>query len=130
MEINTNPRILAVEDDAAIRRIIDRSLRSEGYQLDTCVSAEAALPAIAQGDYSLLLLDVRMTGETGFDLARRVRAGQAGEHNRALPIVFLTAEADEMSYEQSFDVGAQRYLTKPFESTELIETVSAVLHGE
>jgi len=130
MESNVNPRILAVEDDAAIRRLIDRSLRSEGYQLDTCGSAEAALPVIAGGDYSLLLLDVRMGGETGFDLARRVRDGQAGEHNRALPIVFLTAEAGETSYEQSFDVGAQRYLTKPFESSELVETVCSVLHGE
>lgn len=130
MDTQTTPRILAVEDDAAIRRIIDRSLRSEGYQLDTCASAEAALPAIARGEYSLLLLDVRMEGETGFDLARRVRDGQAGDHNRALPIVFLTAEADEQSYELSFDVGAQRYLTKPFDSSELVDTVSAVLHGD
>ena len=124
------PAILAVDDDVHMRRLIDRSLRSEGYVTQSCNSAESALAALRSGTaFSLLLLDVQMGGETGLDLARRVRQGEAGEANRTLPIVFVTAESDAGTYEQSFDVGAHHYLTKPFTQEGLLEVVSSVLHG-
>ena len=122
--------ILSVDDDAHIRRLIDRSLREEGYTLQSCNSAESALALLRTGAvFSLLILDVKMTGETGFDLARRVREGGAGEANRDMPIVFVTGETDGESYEKSFDVGAYRYLAKPFTQESLIDVVSSVLHG-
>lgn len=124
------PAILAVDDDVHMRRLIDRSLRSEGYVMQICNSAESALAALQSGAvFSLLLLDVQMIGETGLQLARRVRDGEAGEMNRTLPIVFVTGEDDARTYEESFDVGAQHYLTKPFTQEGLIDIVSSVLHG-
>jgi len=123
------PEILAADDDAHVRRLIERSLRAEGYQMHMCVSAETALDALKQRRYSVAILDVIMTGETGFDLARRIRAGEAGEDNREVPIVFVTAQSDADAYEQSFDVGAYRYITKPFDTEVLVGLVSSMLHG-
>lgn len=126
---DTVQTILTVDDDPQIRRLIDRALRAEGYTTRTCISAESALVALREGGrYSLVLLDVMMGGETGFELARRIRNGEAGDDNRALPIVFVTAENDGDSYEQSFDVGAHRYITKPFAADALVEVVQSMLH--
>ena len=122
------PTILAVDDDAHIRRIIERALKSEGYRMRMCVSAETALEALREQRYAVAILDVMMTGETGFQLAHRIRAGEAGEENREVPIVFVTAENDAEAYEKSFDVGAYRYITKPFDTDSLVGVVSAMLH--
>jgi two-component system phosphate regulon response regulator OmpR len=121
--------ILAVDDDPHIRRLIDRSLRAEGYETEVAVDSESAIEALRRGSYSLVLLDVMMPGETGFDLARRIRAGDAGEANRAVPILFVTAEDDGNSFEVSFEVGAIGYVTKPFEPDALVDQVGSMLHG-
>jgi CheY-like chemotaxis protein len=122
------PVILAADDDATIRRVIERSLRGEGYEVRLCESGEEALDALREAPFALLLLDVRMGGMSGFDAAEKLRAGQAGEVNRNVPIVFVTAEADGASYERSFDVGAHRYITKPFDPDALIAAVKALMH--
>src|ERR1700704_5026410 len=110
MTASTNPRlsvrILAVDDDANMRRLINRSLRAEGYEIESCSSIAEALKALRAQHYSAAVLDVMMAGENGFDLARRIRAGEGDAANCGLPIVFVTGQFDSESYEQSFDVGA------------------------
>ncbi|GAC1572937.1 MAG: hypothetical protein NVS3B20_04750 [Polyangiales bacterium] len=126
---NAQLPILAVDDDPSMRRLVERSLSAEGYTMRMCVSAEAALIALKEQPYSVAILDVIMTGENGFDLARRIRNGEAGETNREIPIVFVTGETEEAAYERSFDVGAFTYITKPFETDKLVGLVSSMLHG-
>lgn len=122
--------ILSVDDDPQIRRIIERSLKAEGYQIASASSAESALELLRRsGPYSLILLDVVMTGENGFMLAQRIRQGQAGEIHRRVPILFVTAEDDQKSFESSFEVGAIGYITKPFDPEKLVESVMGMLHG-
>jgi DNA-binding response OmpR family regulator len=123
------PAILAVDDDMHVRRTLDRTLREEGYTTSTAHDVKSGLDALRTGEFAMAFLDVRMGEETGFDLARRIRAGEAGERNRLLPIVFLTAETDETSYETSFDVGALAYVTKPFHAEAVIAAVETVLHS-
>jgi DNA-binding response OmpR family regulator len=121
--------IFAVDDDPSVRRSIERTLRSEGYRTRSCDSAESGMRALAKEQPpALLLLDVSMPGESGFDLARRIRAGELGDAHRDVPIMFLTAETHEGAYEQSFDVGAHRYLCKPYETELLLNAISALLH--
>lgn len=119
--------ILAVDDDPHMRRLIGRLLVEEGLETKVASSAESALAALKSESFSLLVLDVVMDGETGFDLARRIRAGEAGERHRSLPILFVTAEADEQSYETSFDVGAHGYVTKPFKGDDLLGRVRSLM---
>ena len=121
--------ILAVDDDPLVRRLIDRSLRSEGYDTRTCVSAESALVALRQSSYSLVLLDVVMGALDGFELARRLRAGEAGALNRDTPVVFVTGKDDRESQERSFEVGAHAYLTKPFATEALVDVVAKLLQA-
>jgi CheY-like chemotaxis protein len=124
------PFIVTVDDDPSVRRTIERMLRSEGYRTKSCDCADSGLRTLAANEPpSLLLLDVSMPGENGFELARRIRDGQVGEMHRDVPIVFLTAETGEDAYEQSFDVGAHRYLSKPFEADSLLQEISDLLHG-
>jgi CheY-like chemotaxis protein len=124
------PMIVTVDDDPSVRRTIERMLRCEGYRTQSCDSAESGLRTLAgEVPPALLLLDVSMPGESGFDLARRIRDGELGESHRDVPIVFLTAETSESAYEQSFDVGAHRYLSKPFEVDTLLHEISTLLHG-
>jgi CheY-like chemotaxis protein len=122
------PVILAVDDDATIRRVIERSLKSEGYEVQLCESGEEALGVLRDAPFALLLLDVRMGGLTGFETAEKLRSGEAGKLNQNVPIVFVTAEADGASYEKSFDVGAHRYITKPFDPDALVNTVKQLMH--
>jgi DNA-binding response OmpR family regulator len=133
MTARTTPRpsvrILSVDDDASMRRLISRSLHEEGYDIESCASIDEALKALRAERFSAAILDVMMVNENGFDLARRIRAGEGGESNRGLPIVFVTAQSDAESYEQSFDVGAYTYITKPFQPEALVEALSAMLHG-
>jgi CheY-like chemotaxis protein len=124
------PLIITVDDDPQVRRTIERLLQSEGYRTRSCDSAESGFKSLASDRESpaLLLLDVSMPGENGFDLARRIRAGEVGDVHRDVPIVFLTAETHADLYEQSFDVGAQRYLNKPFEANALLDEITSLLH--
>lgn len=125
----SSPKILVVDDDAAIRRLIERALRSEGYEVHTCPSAEAALSTLQERhDFALVLVDVMMGGETGVQFVTRIRSGEAGADRATIPVVFVTGEDDAKTYEASFDLGAQRYVTKPFSADELINVVSSVLH--
>ncbi len=123
-----HPLILAVDDDPTIRRVVERTLKSEGYELRLCENGEEALSALKEIAYALVLLDVRMPGFTGFEVAEKLRAGEVGDLNRNVPIVFVTAEADGESYEKSFDVGAHRYITKPFDPDGLLATVKQLMH--
>ena len=119
--------ILAVDDDPRINRILSRLLLDEGFTVQTQSNVAAAISAMKVSHFSLLILDVMMPGETGFELAKRLRSGELGPHYATVPIVFLTAEKDEASYEVSFDVGAHAYLTKPFAIEDLLATINGVM---
>jgi two-component system phosphate regulon response regulator OmpR len=119
--------ILAVDDDPRINRVLSRLLLEEGFTVRTESNVPAALSAMKTSHFSLLILDVMMPGETGFDLAKRLRSGELGAHYATIPIVFLTAEKDEAAYETSFDVGAHAYLTKPFAIEDLMSTIHSVM---
>ena len=128
---NNEPKpkpIVAVDDDPAIRRVVARALGEAGYEIHSCSSGAAGIEALKKVDACLVLLDVMMPGENGFDVAEKIRKGEAGDKNKAIPIVFVTAESGADAYERSFDVGAHRYLTKPFDDEQLLAAVTGVLH--
>jgi CheY-like chemotaxis protein len=128
MAESTRKPIVAVDDDPAIRRVVARALGDAGYQVHSCSSGAAALETLRKVDACLVLLDVMMPGENGFDVAEKIRNGEAGDAHKAIPIVFVTAETGADAYERSFDVGAHRYLTKPFDDEQLLAAVTGVLH--
>src|SRR6266566_2030138 len=114
--------ILVVDDDAPIRRMLERTLTAEGYRVATAVDGGAALATIEQSVPDLVVLDVGMPGVDGLAVCRRARA-----RGLATPILLLTARDSLSDRVGGLDAGADDYLVKPFETEELLARVLALL---
>ncbi len=117
-------RVLVVEDESAIAELISLNLRHAGYEVTLAASAEQAQAAVDGVLPDLVLLDWMLPGQSGLALARRWR-GDA--RTRELPIIMLTARADEADKVAGLDAGADDYLAKPFSTNELMARIRAVL---
>src|ERR1700689_1888211 len=115
------PHLLVVDDDRRIRALLLRFLVSEGYRVTTAETAREARAKLESLNFDLLILDVMMPGENGFDLARAIRAGSA------VPILMLTARDEKESRIMGLEIGAADHLAKPFEPRELALRVANIL---
>ncbi len=114
--------ILVVDDDAPIRRMLERTLVAEGYEVEVAVDGGAALAAIERSVPDLLVLDVGLPGVDGLAVCRRAR-----ERGLATPILLLTARDAVSDRVDGLDAGADDYLVKPFATEELLARVRALL---
>jgi two-component system phosphate regulon response regulator PhoB len=118
-------RILLVDDEAYVLRILSFKLRREGFTTFEARSAEDAEAVLASGPVDLVLLDVALGSETsGFELAHRLRAD---ERTADLPIIVLTARDGDDDVLEGRRVGAAGYITKPFSTVDLISRVREIL---
>jgi two-component system phosphate regulon response regulator PhoB len=117
-------RILVVEDEPAIAELISINLRHAGFEVTIAGDAEQAQVAVDGVLPSLVVLDWMLPGQSGLALAR---AWRAQPRTRDLPIVMLTARADEADKVTGLDAGADDYLAKPFSANELLARIRAVL---
>ena len=113
--------LLVVDDDEAIRRLLARFLRREGFMVSCAKDADEADRMIASLAFDLLILDVMMPGEDGFSLAERLRAVSD------VPIIMLTARASARDRIEGLEIGADDYLAKPFEPKELSLRIEKLL---
>ena len=121
--MDTNYRILVVDDEQDLLEILKFNLETDGYLVDTANSAEEALSMNLE-HYDLLLLDVMMVGMSGFAMARKLKAEPA---TKDIPIIFLTARDTENDTVTGFNLGADDYISKPFSIREVLVRVRAVL---
>ena len=121
--MDTNYRILVVDDEQDLLEILKFNLETDGYLVDTANSAEEALSMNLE-HYDLLLLDVMMGGMSGFAMARKLKAEPA---TKDIPIIFLTARDTENDTVTGFNLGADDYISKPFSNMELLMRVKAIL---
>jgi two-component system, OmpR family, phosphate regulon response regulator OmpR len=115
------PHLLVVDDDRRIRDLLSRFLHGEGYRVTTADTAAEARAKLDGLRFDLLILDVMMPGETGFDLARSIR------NTSTVPILMLTARAEKESRITGLELGADDYLAKPFEPRELSLRIANIL---
>jgi two-component system phosphate regulon response regulator OmpR len=115
------PHLLVVDDDRRIRDLLSRFLLSEGYRVTTADNAADARAKLAGLRFDLLILDVMMPGETGFELARDLRSSSN------VPIVMLTARDEAASRIEGLTIGADDYVGKPFEPRELSLRIANIL---
>ncbi len=113
--------ILLIEDEAAIADTVVYALEREGYSVKWCALGRDGLAAFAEQQPDLLILDVGLPDQSGFDVCRSVR------QQSQLPIIFLTARADEIDRVVGFELGADDYVPKPFSPRELVARVRAIL---
>jgi DNA-binding response OmpR family regulator len=117
--------ILLVEDEPEMRLLLSDNLTDEGYRVMAVEDAESALAYMARHRPALVLLDVMLPRMTGFELLRQLRA-----HELHMPVIVLTARAEEADRVIGLDLGADDYMTKPFSLRELFARVRAQLRRD
>ena len=115
------PHLLVVDDDRRIRDLLSRYLAREGYRVTTAGNAAEARAKLDGLSFDLLVLDVMMPGESGFELAKAIRASSA------VPILMLTARDESVDRIRGLELGADDYVAKPFEARELSLRITNIL---
>ena len=115
-------RILLIEDEADLRMTLTDRLKSQGYSIDCAADGVEGLEKATKGGYDLVILDVMLPLKSGFDVCRDIR--KAGH---VMPIIMLTARGQLVDKVLGLKIGADDYLTKPFELLELLARIEALL---
>ena len=114
-------KILVVDDEERIRRLLKMYLEREEYIIDEAENGDEALVKALENDYDLILLDIMMPGKDGIEVCRELR------EKKATPIIMLTAKGEEVNRVQGFEVGTDDYIVKPFSPREVVLRVKALL---
>jgi DNA-binding response OmpR family regulator len=117
----TAPNILLVEDDPALRTLMVRALKENGFGVRAAAAAPEMWAALEQGPADLVLLDIMLPGTNGFDLCRQLR------QRTDAPIIFVSAKGSETDRVIGLELGADDFIPKPFGTRELVARVRAVL---
>jgi two-component system phosphate regulon response regulator OmpR len=118
-------RILVVDDDPRLRKLLTRYLSDEGFGVDTAPGAAEMDRQMALAAYDLLILDVMMPGENGFEVCKRLRGA-----GNAIAMIMLTAKAHDVDRIVGLELGADDYVSKPFNPRELLARIHAVLRRQ
>lgn len=114
-------RILVVDDEERIRRLLKMYLEREDYTIDEAEDGNEALAKAIANDYDVILLDLMMPGKDGIEVCRELR------EKKATPVIMLTAKGEEVNRVQGFEVGTDDYIVKPFSPREVVLRVKALL---
>jgi DNA-binding response OmpR family regulator len=114
-------RILVVDDEESILKVVDYALSDEGFEVHTAADAEKAEEVFAEISPALVILDVMLPGKSGLEVARDLRT------HSDVPILMLSARADEVDRILGLEIGADDYVTKPFSPRELVSRVKGIL---
>ncbi len=120
--MNEMPTILVVEDDAKIARLLQLELMHAGYTVEVAHDGRTGLDRALEGGIDLMLLDVMLPQMSGLEVVRRVKTEQP-----LLPVLMVTARGDRYDKVSGLDLGADDYITKPFEMEELLARIRAFL---
>lgn len=117
-------KILIVEDEESLLRLESILLTSKGYDVKGVPNGQAALDAIASQKPDLILLDIMLPEIDGFEVCRRIKTAKDTSH---IPVIMLTAKKCQDDFSRGQEVGADWYITKPFKSSMVIETIQRFL---
>jgi two-component system KDP operon response regulator KdpE len=115
-------RVLVVDDEPGIRKVVRDALERAGHEVETAGDGDEAIPLLESQDFDLLVTDLAMPRRGGLELVRAVREGGS-----ALPVLVLTVRQEEREKVRLLDAGADDYVTKPFGTDELLARVRALL---
>ena len=117
-------KILLVEDEEQLARMVELELKYEGYQVDKAADGRTGLDMAQTGDYDLILLDIMLPALNGMEVLRRLR------RESLVPVIMLTARDTVMDKVAGLDAGADDYITKPFAIEELLARIRAALRNK
>ena len=119
----SDPRILVVDDDQVIQQLLKVNLELEGYAVEVASDGQEALALFANFEPDLVLLDIMMPKLDGWEVARRL----AGATGGPVPIVLLSARAQESDVQKGTELGVAAYVTTPFDPIQLLHLVAGIL---
>ncbi|MFD2762265.1 response regulator transcription factor [Lentibacillus juripiscarius] len=119
--METNAKILVVDDEDRIRRLVRMYLEKEDFIVEEAADGTEALEFAKTNDYEVILLDIMMPGMDGIEVAKELRK------EKTTPIIMLTAKGEESDRVQGFEVGSDDYIVKPFSPREVVLRVKAIL---
>jgi two-component system OmpR family response regulator len=120
-------RLLVVDDEATVRELLSATLRFAGFQVTSATTATEAVAAATAESPDLILLDVMLPDMDGFEVVRRLRANNSQGRNGPVPVLFLTARDQQADKVTGLSLGADDYVTKPFDLEELVARIRAIL---
>lgn len=118
--------ILVIEDDAAVRTLLEKSLTAKGYRVTLARDGLEGLTYLESGRPDIIVVDIMMPRVDGMTF---VRAIKGHTDTKPIPVIFLTAKNDPRSMIEGINVGAKFYVTKPFQMDELVSKIEKALHG-
>jgi DNA-binding response OmpR family regulator len=121
------PKVLVVDDDRVIQQLLEVNLELEGYDVQLAGNGDDALKILRTFQPDVVLLDVMMPKLDGREVCRRIKGDPETAH---IPVVFLSARAQDMDVNSGLELGASAYITKPFDPVDLLDTVEKVLAGQ
>lgn len=119
--MDESARILVVDDEERIRRLVRMYLEREGYTVEEAEDGDEAISLAMSEEFDAILLDVMMPGKDGIEVCKELR------ETKPTPIIMLTAKGEEANRIQGFEVGADDYIVKPFSPREVVLRIKAVL---
>ncbi|WP_428908970.1 response regulator [Niallia sp. Krafla_26] len=119
--MDKNIKILVVDDEERIRRLLKMYLEREEYEIEEAEDGNEALTKALANDYDVILLDLMMPGKDGIEVCRELR------EKKSTPVIMLTAKGEEVNRVQGFEVGTDDYIVKPFSPREVVLRVKALL---
>jgi len=120
-------RIVIIEDERDIVELVRYNFRKEGFEVESFARGRDGLEFLRRTPTDLVLLDIMLPDEDGFEICKRLRAD---ERMKTLPVIFLTAKSEEMDRVLGLEIGADDYVVKPFSPRELVARVKAVLRRQ
>jgi DNA-binding response OmpR family regulator len=121
MQTELQQHILIVEDETTIGVMLKEHLKMSGFTSRLCKDGEEGWETVKKERFDLIILDVNMPKKNGFELATLIR-----EHDKKIPIIFVTANSSESDKVKGFNIGGDEYITKPFSPAELIARMNAI----
>ena len=122
--LNSNYRILVVDDEQDVNNFLVTLLETEGFSTDSALSGREAIEKVKNNDYDLILLDIMMDDIDGIEVGRIIRY----ELKKKIPICMITASLDFTNALKAFDIGVEGYIVKPFDITELLTKIQEILN--
>ncbi len=117
-------RILVVEDEESLLKLESILLSSKGYDVTGVMDGKAALAQVAANPPNLVVLDIMLPEIDGFEVCRQIKENPA---TKGIPVIMLTAKKNSQDYARGMEVGADAYITKPFKSAKVMETIESLL---
>ena len=119
--------ILVIDDEEMVTLSMKKLLKKSGYEVDTSNSGTDAMKKIKESDFDLIISDIRMPGEDGIEIVKKIRAYLLDNKKEGIPEILITGYASEDKYKSAVELQVRAYINKPFDITELLQTVKEIL---